>query len=208
MAKLDLKKQLGPLYRASARDAREPTVVDVPPLRFLMIDGTGDPNTSEAYRQAVEALYAVAYTLKFLARKDEPALDYVVMPLEGLWWSDDLRDFRLGRKDRWRWTAMILQPEVVSAERVDRARAEAARKKDLPALAALRLETFHEGRAAQILHLGPYADEGPTIARLHAFIAARGGRLSGRHHEIYLGDPRRTAPERLKTLIRQPFADG
>jgi hypothetical protein len=203
MTKIDVKKQLGPLYYASRKEA---IVVEVPSLSFLMVDGSGDPNTAPAYRHAIEALYALSYALKFMVKRGEAAVDYTVMPLEGLWWSEDMADFDPGRnKDRWQWTAMILQPEIVTADLVDAARAEVGAKKDLPPLERLRFEPFEEGRAAQILHLGPYAGEAETIARLHTFIEARGGRRSGKHHEIYLSDPRRTAPDRLKTLIRQPF---
>jgi hypothetical protein len=171
-----------------------------------MVDGAGDPNTAVAYREAVEALYSVAYTLKF-AIKREMGRDFRVMPLEGLWWADDLSDFMSGRKDAWRWTALIAQPDVVTAGHVDEAVRQLARKKELPALSRLRLEPFTEGLAAQLLYLGPYADEAPAIARLHAFIREQGYEFDGhtqKHHEIYLSDPRRTAPEKLKTIIRQP----
>lgn len=203
MTKIDLKRQHRSLYRNSAET---PSVVEVPPLRYLMVDGQGSPGGA-TYVEAVEALYALAYAIKFALKRGDEATDYVVMPLQALWWADDMRSFGERRDPEvWRWTAMILQPDVVTDELVERVRAEVAAKKELPALPKLRFATYDEGRAAQILHLGPYADEGPTIARLHAFIEERGGRLSGKHHEIYLGDPRRTAPERLKTLIRQPFA--
>ena len=190
---------LAHLYRA----AREPALVDVPVLPFLMVDGHGDPNVSGQFRDAVQALYAVSYGLRF-ALKRAGGPDVRVAPLEGLWWADDLTVFRAGDKAAWDWTAMIRQPpEVTPALLAETVRAACA-KKELPAAAALRLEPFEEGRAAQVLHVGPYADEGPTIERLHAFVAAQGLALRGKHHEIYLGDPRRAAPERLKTIIRQP----
>jgi len=201
-AKLDLKKELKELYRPSARAI---SVVDVPPLNFLMVDGKGDPNISEEYREAIEALYATAYTLKFALKADRRTPEFAVMPLEGLWWSDDMSDFLSGNKANWQWTAMIAQPDFVTGEDVSRAKAQAAAKKELPALSKLRLERFHEGRAAQIMYFGPYSEEGPTIAAIHEFIEAGGHRLSGRHHEIYLSDPRRTDPKKLKTVIRQPF---
>jgi hypothetical protein len=201
VATLDLKKQLRDLYGPSAR---EPAIVNVPSMNFLMVDGEGDPNTSQAYKEAVEALYATSYTLKFMIKKRSPEDDYGVMPLEGLW--DDPTSFGSEQRAGWRWTAMIMQPDVVTPALVAEAIAEAAGKRDLPALPRLRVEPFHEGTAAQILYIGPYAAEQPTIERLHRFIADRGGALTGRHHEIYLSDPRRTAPERLKTIIRQPFA--
>jgi len=200
--KLDLRRELKALYAPPST----PVMVEVPELTFVMVDGQGDPNTAEAYRDAVAALYAVSYALKFALKRAPDGLDYAVMPLEGLWWADDMAEFDVERKADWRWTMMIAQPEAVTPDRFAHARAEVARKKNLPALERLRLERFAEGRAAQVLRRGPYSAEGPTIAALHAFIRERGDALDGKHHEIYLGDPRRTAPERLKTVIRQPVA--
>jgi hypothetical protein len=188
------------LYQAG----RTPEFVRVPELGFAMIDGVGDPNTSPAYRDAIEALYGLSYTLKF-ALKKELGLSYRVGPLEGLWWADDMAVFSTGRKADYRWTMMIAQPEEVSAERFDRARDDVRRKKGPGVLDLTRLERLAEGLAAQVLYLGPYRDEGPTIERLHAFIRDAGYRLHGKHHEIYLGDPRRSAPEKLRTIIRQPM---
>jgi len=203
MAKIDLKKDLKHLYNPPIK---APVLVDVPPLAFLMIDGQGDPNTAKAYVEAIEALYALSYTLKFMLKKGAAGMDYTVMPLEGLWWVEDMRDFSTENKGAWQWTAMIMQPEFVTPDHVEQALQEARRKKDLPALGSIRLEIYHEGLAAQIMHIGPYAAEAPTIARLHAFISESGHTLRGKHHEIYLGDPRRTAPEKLRTVIRQPIA--
>jgi hypothetical protein len=200
--KLDLKRELKACYAPSAKKF---SVVDVPPINFIMVDGEGDPNTAKAYADAIGALYATAYTLKFARKAAGQSPDFAVMPLEGLWWSDDMDDFRKASKDKWKWTAMIAVPDFVTAADIDEAKRQAAAKKDVPALELLRLERFREGRAAQITYFGPYADEGPTIAALHDFIAGEGGKLRGRHHEIYLSDPRRTAPARLKTVIRQPF---
>jgi hypothetical protein len=202
--KLDLTKELKHLYFPSPK---APVMVEVPVLNYLMIDGHGDPNTSPVYQAAVEALYTLSYTLKFAIKKAE-ATDYAVMPLEGLWWVEDMAQFTTTDKSAWDWTMMIVQPEPVTAEWVERARAEAIKKKGpgetAQAVSRIRFEPYAEGRAAQIMHLGPYSAEGPTVARLHAFIAQQGFALRGRHHEIYLGDPRRTAPEKLKTVIRQP----
>ena len=175
-------------------------------MNFLMINGEGDPNTSDDYRGAIEALFTVSYAVKFMIKKGPAAIDYGVMPLEGLWWTDDMADFSRDNKDIWQWTAMIMQPECVTAGLLEEAKAQAARKKDLRSAPKLRFGSFLEGQAAQILHVGPYAEEGPTIARLHDFIAEEGLSRAGRHHEIYLGDPRRTAPAKLKTIIRQPVA--
>jgi hypothetical protein len=194
-------KDLRDLYRPPAR---EPVLVDVPEMAFLMIDGSGDPNTSPEYRRAVEALYAVSYTAKFSLKRGPESIDFKVMPLEGLWWSEDMAVFLEGRKDAWRWTMMITQPDVVTPAHIEEAIAEAGRKKNLPALGKVRLERFDEGLCAQIMHVGPYTAERPTIERLHAFIAEQDRAPRGKHHEIYLGDPRRAAPERLRTIVRQP----
>ncbi len=201
MMKLDLKRKYRHLYNPTPR---QPSIVDVPEFPFLMIDGTGDPNTSPAYQEAVQALYSVAYTLKMMIKKSELAVDYPVMALEGLWWSDDGAEFSPANKAAWQWTMMIMQPEFVTAEHVQQAVAQVGKKRDLPALARLRFEPFHEGLCVQIMHLGPYAAEAPAIERLHHFIQENGYRLRGKHHEIYLGDPRKTAPTRLKTILRQP----
>jgi hypothetical protein len=204
VTKVDLKKQLGHLYNPSAKEV---VVVDVPDMQFLMIDGAGNPNTSQDYQEAVEALFGVAYTLKFLLKK-ERGVDYPVMPLEGLWWVSEMLEFSVEHKENWLWTMMIMQPEEVTEALFERALAQVKRKKEPPALAKLCLAQFHEGLAAQIMHLGPFAAEGPTIARLHAFIREQGYGFDGtqqKHHEIYLSDPRRAAPEKMRTVIRQPM---
>jgi hypothetical protein len=201
MDKIDYKKQLKHLYTASAK---QPTLVDVPVLNYLRIDGIGDPNTSSAYKNAVEALFSLAYTIKFAIKKGSTAVDYGVMPLQGLWWMDDMKQFSVARKDEWKWTMMIMQPEVVTQAIVTACRSDLTRKKDLPALSKVEFAAFQEGRAAQILHVGPFSEEGPTIQKLHDFIRAQGLKLAGKHHEIYLSDTRRAAPEKWKTIIRQP----
>jgi hypothetical protein len=203
MTKLDYKKTLKDLYGASAKAVVR---VVVPPLQYLMIDGQGDPNTSHAYQRAIQCLYAVSYTLKFAIKRGPKSTDYSVMPLEGLWWADDMSTFSVDRKAEWRWTMMILQPELVDAQRVEAAVEEVRRKKKLADLGLLRLETLEEGVCAQTLHVGPFAEEGPTIARVHDFIAAN-GLLRGKHHEIYLSDIRRANPSKWKTVIRQPMEE-
>lgn len=202
MFKMDYKKDLKQFYLPSAKEF---AIVDVPPMNFLMIDGQGDPNDNPAYQEVLEALYAMAYGIKF-ALKKQGAAEYTVPPLEGLWWAEDMDAFTTGEKSLWQWTMMIMQPEAVTAEIVDQQRLETARKKTLPALERLRFENYHEGLSAQILYIGAYADEGPVIARMHQFIANKGYLRTGKHHEIYLGDPRRTAPEKLKTVLRQPVS--
>ncbi len=205
MAKLDLKKDNKKLYKPSKKKVE---VVDVPPMNFLMVDGKGDPNTSEDFQGAIEALFAVSYTLKFSLKKAMVAEDWVVMPLEGLWWTEGLESgqgFDAEHKERWLWTAMIRQPDFIIREQFERAQAEVHRKKGLAALFRMRFENFVEGRAAQLMHIGPFAEERPNIEKIHAFIHSEGHKLSGKHHEIYLSDFRKTAPEKLKTIIRQPF---
>ncbi|MGZ5454709.1 MAG: GyrI-like domain-containing protein [Candidatus Aminicenantales bacterium] len=199
MKTIDLKKSLKPFYTASAS---KPAIIDVPALKTLMVDGTGDPN-GPAFQEAVGSLYSVAYTLKFTFKK-EKAIDYPVMALEGLWCADDPSVFVNGKRDAWRWTIFIVLPDVVTRKDVAEAVAAVKKKAKFPRFPEVRFEKFAEGQAAQVMHIGPYAAEGPTIERLHKFIAAEGYRLRGRHHEIYFGDPRRSAPEKLKTLIRQP----
>ncbi len=201
MEKTDLRKELKALYLPSAKTIAE---VQVPPLTYLMVDGQGDPNTSADYAAAVEALFAVSYTAKFMLKKGPEKRDYAVMPLEGLWWADDHTAFHSGDRASWQWTMMILQPAFVPQAVLRAAMAEVTAKKRLPAVVQLRIEAFEEGRCAQILHVGPFTTEGPTIERLHAHIEARSG-LRGKHHEIYLTDIRRADPSRWKTVIRQPM---
>jgi hypothetical protein len=199
---LDFKRQLKHLYQPSAKEF---VVVDVPPMQFLMIDGHGDPNTAQEYQDALEALYAVAYTLKFTSKK-VLEMDYVVPPPEGLWWAEDMDVFTASSdKGTWDWTMMIMQPEWVTQEMFEEAVAQVGKKKNPPALPRLRLEMYDEGLAVQIMHIGSYDAEGPTIARMHAFIAEYGYEPAGKHHEIYLSDPRRTATEKMKTVLRQPM---
>ncbi|UFU04322.1 GyrI-like domain-containing protein [Ruania suaedae] len=199
--KIDLKTTI-PSY--TAHHGRF-SLLEVPPLQYLAIDGQGDPNTSPDYAGAVGSLYPLAYALKFLS-KDELGRDYVVMPLEALWWAEDMSDFTTHRdKSRWRWTVMILVPDWLGNEHVEAARETVRRKGGAPALAEVRLAALEEGLSVQTLHIGPYDAEGPVLARMHTeFIPAQGLQLRGRHHEIYLGDPRRVPAERLRTVLRQP----
>lgn len=202
MNKVDLKKELKHLYQPSATRVAE---VDVPPFQYLMIDGTGDPNRSKAYQDAVEALFALSYALKFKAKKSAEAIDYVVMPLEGLWWADDMSTFTVADKSNWKWTMMILQPALISQEMVAETLVEVKKKKELAVLSQMRFECYQEGKAAQIMHIGPFSEEGPTIAKVHEFIEQSGHRLTGKHHEIYLSDIRKSDPSKWNTIIRQPM---
>ncbi|BCH00605.1 hypothetical protein EFV37_12195 [Mesorhizobium loti] len=200
MEKIDFKKIMKAFWQPPAGVF---SLVDVPKLQFAMIDGKGDPNTSEEYRHAIEWLYSVSYPLKFMSKK-ELGKDYGVAPLEGLWWAEDMSSFLTGDKDLWSWTMMIMQPDWIPAEMFEAALEKARAKLGQPP-ESLRLQSFHEGLAVQIMHIGPYSAEGPTILRLHEeFLPANGLVESGKHHEIYLGDPRKAAPEKLKTVIRQP----
>jgi hypothetical protein len=201
-SKVDLKKELKHLYQPSAKEVVR---VDVPAFRYLMIDGDGDPNTSKHYAEAVEALFSVSYAVKFMVKKGAQGIDYAVMPLEGLWWSDDLSAFVSNDRSKWKWTMMIMQPDFVNEALIRTAIADVKRKKSIPAIEALRLESFTEGPCAQILHIGPFSEEGPTIQKVHDFIEARSS-LAGKHHEVYLSDIRRSDPANWKTIIRQPMS--
>jgi hypothetical protein len=199
--KIDLKKDLKHLYQPPAKEVVQ---VDVPTFTFLMADGQGDPNTSQDYAKAVEALFSVSYATKFMVKKGAQELDYAVMPLEGLWWADDMSVFVANVRAKWNWTMMIMQPSFVARETIEAAIVEVRRKKHVPGIDKLRLEDFAEGLCGQVLHVGPFSEEGPTIERLHQFIDTRTSR-TGRHHEIYLSDIRRADAKKWKTIIRQPM---
>lgn len=202
MEKVDYKHRLKHLYKSPAKKVE---VVTVPKMNFLMIDGQGDPNTSQSFQEAVESLYALSYTIKFMVKKGDLAVDYGVMPLEGLWWADDMSKFSVENKNDWKWTLMILQPEIATKKLVSEAIKLVGEKKNPAALSRLRFEPFSEGKAAQTMHIGPFSEEGPTVQRVHTFIKANGSRLRGKHHEIYLSDIRKAAPAKWKTIIRQPM---
>jgi len=205
MEKLDLRKKLKHLYAPSAKKME---VVDVPEFKFVMLDGTiqpGEtPGTSKDYGDAIGALYGASFTLKFMSklRKKKP-LDYTVMALEGLWWTDS-GGFDFQKQEAWRWTMMMMQPEHITHEMYEEAVAQLKRKKENPALGLLRFETFCEGLSTQTMHIGPYAEEPRTIGNMRAFAVENGYKFRGKHHEIYLGDPRRCKPERLRTILRHP----
>jgi len=201
MSKLDLRKELKQYYRAK----KKPEIIDIPPGKFLTITGRGEPGGS-AYQAALNALYSLSYTLKFKCKAE--GRDFTVMGLEGLWWWDDRSIFSLEDappREEWNWKSMIRQPDFITGEMLEEIRPQVREKKGAPEVDEVVLESFHEGLSAQIMHVGPYSEEGPTIERLHAFIVENGYRMRGLHHEIYLSDPRRTAPERWRTIIRQPI---
>jgi len=211
MLKLDLRKDLKYLYAPSAKKI---AIIEVPRFQFARIDGKIEkgqaPGTSPAFQEAMQALYGISYTLKFTAklRKEDP-IDYPVMALEGLWWVED-GNFYINVKDNWHYSVMILQPDFITAEMFAEGIEQVRRKRgDSPALAKLRLESFAEGLCVQVMHIGPYATEPGTIERMTAFAEENGYRdlvgCGGKHHEIYLGDPRRSDPAKLKTVLRHPI---
>lgn len=202
MAKIDYKKEYKNLYTGKKDVA---VIVEVPEFSYLMVDGKGDPNTSKDFHDAIEVLFGVSYTMKFMVKKENPALDYTVMPMEALWYADDINVFKSKNKDEWSWTIMILQPDFITDKNVGEAIEAVSRKKALNGLSKLRFEKYPAHKAAQILHIGPYEQEESTIQILHKFIKDSGFDLAGKHQEIYLSDPRRTEPEKLKTIIRQPY---
>jgi hypothetical protein len=204
-AKVDFKTTQKELYRPSSKEV---VVIEVPEMQFLMIDGIGSPGDSKEYQNAIAALYPVAFKTKFLSKKK--GKDYVVPPLEGLWWADNMDDYRSGNRDKWKWTMMIRQPDWITKETIEEAiEMTKTNKPELSGLLdKLRLECYKEGQCAQIMHLGPFSEEGPTVEKVHNFIGEHKGKydgLSQKHHEIYLSDPRRAKPENMKTVIRQPF---
>jgi hypothetical protein len=202
--KLDFKKKHKELYNPSRNEV---SFVTVPAFNFLMIDGSGNPNDNPRMQVAFDALFSVSYTLKFMFKQGKlgrKVPDYGVMPPEGLWWADDMSRFSQEDKSNWKWTMMLMQPDFATAEDMKTAMETAGKKKPLPGLPDLRFEKYEEGLSAQILYLGPFSEEGPTIRRIHETIKEKGLDLRGKHHEIYLSDFRRTKPEKLRTVVRQP----
>jgi hypothetical protein len=205
MSKIDLKKENKEIYNPSVKEV---SFIDIPKMNYLMIDGEGDPNTSQEYQDAIETLFPVSFKVKFISEK-ENSQDYVVMPLEGLWWVENMEDFSIQDKRGWKWTSMIRQPDFITNNIIKKAIEEVEEKKNPPALSKIKFESLNEELSAQIMHIGPYSEEGPTIEKLHNSIKEKGYEFNGsrpgeKHHEIYLSDVRRTRPEKLKTIIRQP----
>jgi hypothetical protein len=198
--KVDFKKEFKELYNPSIKGFH---LVNVPAMNFLMVDGIGDPNTSLDYQNAIEALYGMSYGIKFAFKSR--GYDHVVPPLEGLWWMENMDEFSRENIARWEWTMMIMQPEWVTLETVDSVRAKLLMKKETLNLSKVRFEGYTEGLSFQTLYMGAYENEAPVIADMHTFIRNEGYLTSGKHHEIYLSDVRKTPPERLKTILRQPI---
>jgi hypothetical protein len=204
MEKLDLKKEFKDYFKPSSK---EPQLVVVPNWQFLMIDGINAKPESQDFQQAIQLLFSLSYKIKFSYKK-LGEVDYKVMPLEGLWWADDINDFVEGKKENWKWTMMIMQPEFITPKDLTNA-IDIAHKKD-PSLPfeKIRLENFEEGNCVQIMHIGPFSEEHANIMKIHSKIKELNGSFDGKiqkHHEIYLSDFRRTAPEKLRTILRQPF---
>jgi hypothetical protein len=203
MEKRDLKKELKHLYKPSPK---RPVIIDVPEMNFLMIDGEGDPNTSQMFQDAIATLFPLSYNLKFKVKKKQE-IDYGVMPLEGLWWGTPkgLTKFTSDDRDKWFWTLMMMQPEMISEEMVNTAIEEVQKKKNPPMIENVRFENFNEGSVVQQMHIGPFSDEWKTVEPMHKWVEEQGYKLKEKHHEIYLSDMRRTAPEKLKTVLRHPI---
>lgn len=201
MSKIDFKKTLKHLYAASSKKFE---VVEVPALQYLMIDGHGDPNTALEYKSAIETLYPLAYRLKFMSK--EQGKDYVVPPMEGLWWADDYQSFAAREKDKWDWTVMLMTPDWITRSNFELALEDVTKKKNPPSIGLVRLEQLNEGLCVQRMHIGSYDDEAATLAELHnEWLPSNGYTETGKHHEIYLSDPRRTEASKLKTILRQPI---
>ena len=200
MKKIDFKRELKHLYRPPQNFI----VVDVPEMAFVMADGHGDPNTAEEYKEVVEALYAVAYKIKFISKKHLER-DYTVPPLEGLWWAEDVEAFKTRDKSSWDWTMMIMTPDWITEGIFDEAVIASRKSKNPAALDKVRLKRYREGLSVQIMHVGSYDNEAPLLAKMHdEFMPANGFVENGKHHEIYLSDPRRVVSEKLRTVLRQP----
>ncbi|MCP4763238.1 MAG: hypothetical protein GY870_15805 [archaeon] len=201
--KIDFKKKYPKLYKPSAK---EPMIVEVPEMNFFMIDGEGDPNSAQEYKDALEALYGVAYALKMkVIKKKTPSKDYVVPPLEGFWYIDNMEEWSMDEKNKWKWTMMIMIPDFVKEDQIKKALEIIKETKNPKSLPKIYIKKYNEGKVAQIMHIGPYNDEPPTVEKLHKYIEDQGYIIDGLHHEIYLSDPRKAKPEKMKTVIRQPI---
>jgi len=204
-AKIDFKRKLKEFYQPNKNEVVN---IEVPEMQFLMIDGIGSPGDSQEYMDALAVLYPVAFKTKFLSKSK--GKDYVVPPLEGLWWADNMADFTEGKRNKWKWTMMIMQPDWITQDMINEAIVITKEKKPELSnlLPKLRLEKYKEGKVAQIMHIGPYSEEGATVQKVHDFIMKEGGSFNGhdnKYHEIYLSDPRKANPATMKTVIRQPF---
>jgi hypothetical protein len=202
--KIDYKKEFPDLYNPSAKEC---TLITIPPMKYFMLDGKGDPNISQEFQDAMPVLYGASFTLKMKEiKKKTPTNDYVVPPLEGLWYMPNMSEWSMDAKSKWLWTLMIRIPDFAMEDQLKRTVDALKQKLDLVSLPKLRIETYNEGLCVQIMHIGPYDAEPPTIAKMHKFAKDNGYKLDGKHHEIYLGDPRKGNPEKVKTVLRQPIS--
>jgi len=202
MEKIDFKKKYPALYNLKNNTM---SIVEVPEFSYLMVDGTGDPNNSTEFQQAIEALFSLSYTIKFMVKNGPLGIDYGVMPLEGQWYMDNMKEFSMERKSDWKWTIMIMQPDFITKEIVSEGLKLVKSRKNLPSIDAVLFKKQSDGLCAHTLYTGPYSEETETIIKLHQYITHNGYKLTGKHREIYLNDMRRTAPAKLKTIIRQPI---
>lgn len=202
--KIDLKKKLKQYYNPKTI----PEIIEIPTMQYLMMDGKGAIEDKE-FQESIEALFSVSYKAKFNSKKNLN-FDYAVMPLEGLWWSDDMNDFVSSNKDKWKWTLMIMQPEEITAKIIESSIEEVAKKKNSEALSRIKLEKFSEGKSIQMMHVGPFSEEHKNIIKMHKMIEENKGWFDGKihkHHEIYLSDFRKVDPKKMKTILRQPFSN-
>jgi hypothetical protein len=205
MKKIDYKKELKEHYNPSKK---APELVTIPERNFIMIDGLGNPNTSSEFQNSVEALYSVSYNLKFMVKKGKMEIDYGVMPLEGIWWCDDMNDFSVYNKGIWKWSLMIMQPEFITKVMFEEAVKEVKEKKKIEKVGKLSFKGFKEGLSVQMMHIGPFSTEPETLKKMESFMAEEGFVKTAKHHEIYLNDFRKIAPEKMKTILRQPVKRG
>lgn len=205
MKKIDFKKEMKEYFNPSKK---APSIIDIPERRYIMMSSMGDPNTSDAFADGIEALFSVSYTLKFMVKKGKMQIDYGVLPLEGLWWCDDMAQFSTKHKELWKWTIMIMQPDFITSEMYNEAIQTVKKKKKLNKIDDLSLETYTEGLSVQMMHIGPFSTESVTLDKMVDIMASEGLIKSGRHHEIYLNDFRKIAPEKMKTILRQPVKRG
>ncbi len=206
MQKIDFKKTMKEAFSASTKKV---SFVEIPEMQFLMVEGKGYPTNNLSYQQSFEALYGVAYTLKFMLKfnesiRSEKYCDYVIPPFGTQWWMTE-GDFDIHKPDLWRWNNMLMQPDFITPELVEKAKSELKKKRDVVSLNLLRFERFYEGKVAQMMYIGPYTGAGEVALKIIHEIESQGFKFHGKHHELYFNDPRKTQPEKLKTLVRLPY---
>jgi hypothetical protein len=205
MKKIDFKKELKEFYNPSSKLV---SLINVPKRNFIMADGDGNPNTSKRFQECIEALFSVSYNLKFMIKKGNLQIDYGVMPLEGLWWCDDMKEFSTNNKEIWKWTIMIMQPDFITESMFEEAIRVVEKKKGITIINDLSFAPFTEGESIQMMHIGPFSTEADTLEKMNTLILTDRLIRSGKHHEIYLNDFRKISPEKMKTVLRQPVKRG